>query len=242
MTPLLELRHVSKAFGGLTAVNALSFSVEEGEIVGLIGPNGSGKTTVFNLILGFHSPSAGDILFAGKSLVGLKPHQICHRGIGRTFQIVQPFNNLTVLENVRIGAFRSTSDPSRATSEAAAILERLGLAPKRDFLPTRLTIGDRKRLELARALATKPRLLLLDEVMAGLTPAETAEMIALIRQIHADGITLLISEHVMQANMSLSHRIVVLHHGEKICEGSPPEVSRNPEVIKAYLGEEFLSA
>jgi branched-chain amino acid transport system ATP-binding protein len=239
---LLELHSVTKTFGGLMAVNALSFSVHEGEIVGLIGPNGSGKTTAFHLISGFHALSAGDITFAGKTLVGLKPHQICHRGIGRTFQIVQPFNNLTVLENVRVGAFRSSSDAARATHEAGEILAMLGLAPKQDLLPTSLTIGDRKRLELSRALATKPKLLLLDEVMAGLTPAETAEMIALIRQIRASGVTLLIIEHVMQAIMSLSQRIVVLHHGEKICEGLPQEVSRNPEVIKAYLGEEYLSA
>jgi branched-chain amino acid transport system ATP-binding protein len=240
--PLLELRNLTKRFGGLTAVNTLSFAVEAGEIVGLIGPNGSGKTTAFHLISGFHQPTRGDITFEGQSLVGLKPHQICHRGVGRTFQIVQPFNNLTVLENVKVGAFRTTSDPHRASQEAATILDMLGLAPKRAFLPTSLTIGDRKRLELARALATKPRLLLLDEVMAGLTPFETAEVIELVRRIHASGVTLLIIEHVMQAIMSLSQRIVVLHHGEKICEGSPPEVSRNPDVIKAYLGEEYLSA
>jgi branched-chain amino acid transport system ATP-binding protein len=239
---LLELLGVSKAFGGLRAVAGLHLEVAEGEIVGLIGPNGSGKTTVFNLVSGVYVPDAGGIAFAGEPIAGRRPHEICRRGVARTFQIVQPFPSLTVLENVRVGAFRTLRDPARAGAEAEAVLQLVGLADKRAALPSSLTIADRKRLELARALATRPRLLLLDEVMAGLRPTETLEIVELIKRIHAGGVTLLVIEHVMRAIMSLSHRIVVLHHGEKIAEGAPREVARHPEVVRAYLGEEYVPA
>lgn len=242
MPPLLAVDGVSRSFGGLRAVNALSFEVGEGEIVGLIGPNGSGKTTLFNLISGVLRPDRGAIVLAGEPLTGLRPHEICHRGVGRTHQIVQPFDHLTVLENVRVGAFRAEPDAARATAEAEDVLTLVGLAHKRDARPPGLTIADRKRLELARALATRPRLLLLDEVMAGLRPTETLEMIELIRQIHATGVTLLIIEHVMRVIMSLSHRVVVLHHGEKIADGPPRVIARDPAVVRAYLGEEYTLA
>jgi branched-chain amino acid transport system ATP-binding protein len=239
---LLEVRGLTRTFGGLRAVHALTFQVAEGEIVGLIGPNGSGKTTAFNLVSGVLTPDAGQIRLGGETITGLRPHQVCQRGIGRTFQIVQPFPSLTVLDNVRVAAFRTTGDPGEARRRAAAVLERVGLAHKAGARPPSLTIADRKRLELARALATGPRLLLLDEVMAGLRPAETLEMIELCRRLHADGVTLLIIEHVMRAIMALSHRIVVLHHGEKIAEGPPQAVARDPDVVRAYLGEEYRLA
>jgi len=239
---LLDVRAVDKRFGGLRAVAGLSFTVAEGEVVGLIGPNGSGKTTVFNLISGMLRPDAGEIRLAGRSLAGLRPHAICRLGVARTFQIVQPFNSLTVGENVTVGAFRTTDDPRQAGAEADRVLDLVGLSGKRHQRPPELTIADRKRLELARGLATRPQLLLLDEVMAGLRPAETLEIIDLIRRIHAGGVTLLVIEHVMRAIMSLSERIVVIHHGEKICEGPPSDVARDRGVIRAYLGEEYVPA
>lgn len=239
---LLEIRNLTKRFGGLLAVNDVSFDVEEGQIVGLIGPNGAGKTTVFNLISAVYKPTSGTITFDGLNLVGMNPHDIAAAGIGRTFQVVKPFAELTVLENVMVGAFLRTNNPGQAREKAAEVLQFVGLAHKADEPARSLTLPDRKRLEVARALATEPKLLLLDEVMAGLNPTEVQEAVALVRQIQAQGVTILMIEHVMQVTMSLCERIVVLNYGQHLAEGTPEEVTGNPEVIKAYLGEEYEHA
>ncbi len=234
---LLEMTGLSKRFGGLLAVSGFDLALDAGEIVGLIGPNGAGKTTVFHLVSGFHSPTAGGIRFKGGSIVGLKPHAICRLGLARTFQIVQPFAGLSVIENVMVGAFNREPDAVVARRLAGEIVEFVGLGPRRDMPARSLTLSDRKRLEMARGLATRPELLLLDEAMSGLNPTEIDEIIGLIRRIHARGVSLLIIEHVMQAIMALSHRLVVLHHGEKLAEGAPGEVAKDRRVIEAYLGE-----
>lgn len=240
--PLLELNKVSKNFGGLKAVNQVSFSLEAGEILGIIGPNGAGKTTLFNTITGFYKPNQGEIWFEGENLIGLKPHQVCKKGMVRTFQIVKPFLELTTLENVVIAALNRTEKVHEAKTRALKIIEFVGLKDKAETLATGLTLPHRKRLELARALATEPKLLLLDEVMAGLTPTEVDELIRLLREVNQSGITILLIEHVMRGVMALSKRVVVLNYGEKIAEGVPEEVVKNRQVIEAYLGEEFGNA
>jgi branched-chain amino acid transport system ATP-binding protein len=238
----LKIENLSKSFGGLTAVNRVSFQVREGEILGLIGPNGSGKTTIFNLISGFLTPDTGSIHLGVESLAGLKPHQICKRGIARTFQIVKPFSNLSVMRNVRTAVFNRESEVSGATRQSESLLEFVGLWSKRNELANTLTIAERKRLELARSLATDPKFLLLDEVMGGLTPVEQHQMVTLIEKIKEKGITLVVIEHTMRIMMTLSDRILVLCFGEIIAQGDPQEIAQNPAVIKAYLGEKYSLA
>ena len=225
-----------KSYGALEAVRGVSFSVEEGEMLGLIGPNGAGKTTLFHLLSAFLQPDEGTIRYAGESLAGLRPHEVCQRGMVRTFQITRPFQNLTVLENVLVGALERVAHRREAVGIAEEVLALTGLDGKAESLGHSLTLPERKRLELARALATGPRLILLDEVMSGLNPSEGARLIDLVRQIHAKGVTVVLIEHIMKAVMSLSHRVLVLNYGELICEGRPDEVVRDRKVIEAYLG------
>jgi branched-chain amino acid transport system ATP-binding protein len=236
---LLNVVNVSKAFRGLRAVRDASFTLPEGDINGLIGPNGAGKTTIFNIIAGVYAPDSGEIYFNGNRIHGLRPDQVCAAGIGRTFQIVKPFAGLSVLDNVIVGALHRERGVASARAYAVSILEKLKLASKRDLPASSLTLPDRKRLEVARALATRPRLLLLDEVMAGLRPTECDEMVDVFRSLNrSEGLTILLIEHVMRAVMALAKHIGVLHHGEVIARGTPAEVVRNPAVLECYLGEE----
>jgi branched-chain amino acid transport system ATP-binding protein len=236
---LLVVEGLTKTFGGLRAVSNVSFAVEPGAIVGLIGPNGAGKTTIFSLMSGFQRPTAGDVFFMGERITGLSPDAICLRGLTRTFQIMQSFPKLTTLQNVMIGAYARYGSVAAARRHALDIMTRLAMAERADELARNLTLADLKRLEIAKALATSPRVLLLDEVVSGLTPAEVDELVALVRNIRDDGVTIVMIEHVMQAVMALSDMIVVLHHGEKIFEGVPRHAVKDPRVVEAYLGEEM---
>jgi branched-chain amino acid transport system ATP-binding protein len=236
---LLEVRGVSKSFRGLRAVHDASFEIPEGSINALIGPNGAGKTTIFNMVAGVYRPDSGSIAFDRKPIHGLRPDQVCSAGIGRTFQVVKPFAGLSVLDNVMVGAFLKEKTAVAARKVAVAVLEKLHLGAKRDMPASSLTLPDRKRLEVARALATRPRLLLLDEVMAGLRPTECDEMVEVFRNLNrADGLTILLIEHVMRAVMALAQHIGVLHHGEVIARGTPSQIVRDPAVLECYLGED----
>lgn len=237
---MLEVKDLSKDFGGLRAVDHLSLDIEEGSILGLIGPNGAGKSTVFNCIAGVFPPSEGEITFAGTRANNEKPWDLCRRGLARTFQIVKPFSSKSVLYNVMVGSFAKTSSVREAEKRAIGVLEFLHLDHVKHTKAGNLTIAHRKRLEIARALATEPKLLLLDEVMAGLRPTEVDEMVKIIQQLRDRGITIFVIEHIMRAVMALSDWIVVIHFGKKISEGTPRQVASDENVIKAYLGDEYV--
>ena len=239
---LLEIRGLHKRFGGVGAVNDFTANVNAGEIVGLIGPNGAGKSTLFGLICGAHRPDQGEVLFEGKSLVGADTAAACRRGVVRTFQQARVFTGISVFENVMVGAYGHCGRSRQARQHAEAVLEATGLLGRKFVSARSLTIADRMRLQLARALSTNPRLLLLDELMAGLVPREIQEMMVLIRKIRDSGITIVVIEHIMQVIMQLSDRVVVLDHGVKIAEGTPEAVANDSRVITAYLGEGYSLA
>jgi branched-chain amino acid transport system ATP-binding protein len=234
---LLEIQNISKIFGGLTAINNLSCAVDSSDIVGLIGPNGAGKTTLFNCISGFFKPESGRIIFDNSDITGIRPDLICHRGIARTFQNVKSFGEMTLLDNVMVGSFSAAKAKAKSRDIATDSLEFVGLIDRADDIAKDLTIGNRKKLEVARAIATNPKLLLLDEVMAGLNSTELQQMLLLLQELNARGIAILLIEHIMAAVMKISKKVIVIHHGEKIAEGLPSEVSTNKLVIEAYFGE-----
>ena len=242
MEPILSAKKITKKFGGMIAVNSVDLEIYPKEIVGLIGPNGAGKTTFFNSITGFYKCDGGKVIFDGKDITSKTTFQNCKEGMARTFQIVQPFGEMTSLENVMVGAFNRTNSYDLAMEKAKKWIEFVGMAEKMDDRLATLNIGDQRKLEMARALATEPKLLLLDEVMAGLTPAEIDGVIDLVKKIRESGTTVLMIEHIMKALMQLSDRVVVLEHGEKIAEGTPEEIANNDRVIESYLGSAYKKA
>lgn len=239
---ILTVENMTKEFGGLRAIDNLSLSIEKNQILGLIGPNGAGKSTAFNCIAGAFAPTKGEITFDGRPITGEKPWNLCKMGLARTFQIVKPFASKSVLYNVTVASFATTGKRRIAEEKAVAVLESLNFGDKKDITSGNLTIADRKRLEIAKALATEPKLLLLDEVMAGLRPNEVDEMVEILKSLRDRGITIFVIEHIMRAIMALSDRVVVIQFGKKIAEGTPQEIANNEKVIKAYLGEDYVVA
>lgn len=238
---LLEVDGITKKFGGLVAVHDFNLHMDKGQIVALIGPNGAGKTTAFSVIAGYYRPNSGKVHFNGQDITGLRPDQICKIGLARTFQVVRPFRGISVLDNVMVGAYARTNNTTVARNHALEVLDFLGMRHLADQMASGLPIAGRKRLEIARALATDPQMILLDETMAGLRPTETDEVIGMVHRISENGIGILLVEHVMRVVMSLAEKIIVLHHGEKLAEGTPETIVKNPQVIDAYLGEAHVT-